>query len=58
MRVRCNRCDTEWEAVIKEYPRGERFINCPTCHRGYVQETEGDHEGAWYCDRFLTIMEE
>lgn len=46
MKVRCERDQTEFEAVVKPYPSalhqsknynngGDCFINCPTCSRAY-----------------------
>lgn len=53
MKVRCDRCNTEFTAKI----RVNRFhqnnvIDCPGCGRGYGQKADG----TWYCDRPLIIL--
>ena len=53
-KVRCERDGTTFvTCLIRESEQGRRWIDCPTCGRGYYQQPDG----SWESDRKLTVLE-
>lgn len=53
MDAKCERCQTVFEADVREDPRGRKYVVCPLCRRAYYLQ----EDGTWKSDRLLTIVE-